>query len=159
MGRVVPSRAEAQTNTDPAYDLDDPAKPGEVPVLAGWTVTRLREDCGVTSDRQRCSCRRACVQVEKQTTWPRRHLALSTAGATDWGVPSRSTMDEHDLEFHPSGQVEIARWRGRWEQRCARLPARGRHAEVSLGECPQFSGLETPAKTSNAGVRQATLPP
>lgn len=33
--RIVPDRAERQTNTDPAYDLDDPAKPGEVPVPDG----------------------------------------------------------------------------------------------------------------------------
>lgn len=57
---VVPDRTERQTNTDPAYDLDDPAKPGEVPVLDSDSPA---EGCGVTSDRQRCSCRRICVQV------------------------------------------------------------------------------------------------
>ena len=32
---TVPYRAEGQTNTDSAYDLNDPAKPGQVPVLNG----------------------------------------------------------------------------------------------------------------------------
>lgn len=32
---LFPDRGGCQTNTDPAYDLDDPAKPGEDPVLDG----------------------------------------------------------------------------------------------------------------------------
>lgn len=75
-------------------------------------------------------------------------------------------MGEHDLEFHPSGQVKAARLRSAGRQvRVIPRPGpqrRGEGSRVSRGTlrtlgCPQFSGLETPAKTSNVGVRRATL--
>lgn len=76
---------QRQTNTDPAYDLDDPAKPDEVPVLDGDSPA---EGCGVTSDRQRCSCRRICVQVVRNKPHGADYYTASLlavrAGATNW---------------------------------------------------------------------------
>lgn len=54
----------------------DPAKPGEVPVLDGNSPT---EGCGVTSDRQRCSCR-SYLRAGRETN----HMAHTTTLRPLW---------------------------------------------------------------------------
>lgn len=87
--RAVPYRTQSRANTD------DPAKAVEVPLVDGDSPA---EGCGVTSDRQRCSCRRALVQVEKQTTWRGRSWTSHAATLRRWVcVQGRLVGTQHAL--------------------------------------------------------------